>query len=190
MSGGKGGSQTSKVEIPAWLEDPSKRAIQRGEDIAAIGYTPYMGPDVAAFTPMQQSAFQGTSDAAGAFGMPSVDGMAGVPQAQQFSGGVQGYSSYPIFQQTMDQFRTERPGQAGAIDAMFIDPITGRPRGPVTGGPVQPVNAGTAARPYAEQSHGMPSGDSFGYGGAPSGAGGFGPSGVGGGGSGGSGGAK
>ena len=182
MSGGKGGSQTSKVEIPAWLEDPSKRAIQRGEDIASIGYVPYMGPDVAAFNPMQQSAFQGTSSAASAFGLPSSDGMAGMPQAQEFAGGVQGYSSYPMYQQTMDQFRAERPGQAGAIDAMFINPITGQPNGPVTGAPAQAVNAGMAARPYGERDYGMPSGDGFGYGGAPSG--------VGGAGSGGSGGAK
>lgn len=137
--GGKGGKQTSKVEIPAWLEDPSRRAIQRGEDISQIGYVPYMGPDVAAFTPMQNAAFQNTNDAAAAFGM-SAPQSTGMPQAQTFAGGVQGYSSYPGFQQSVDRFEAARPGQAQAMNAMFIDPFTGRPSGPVSG-PVQPIVA-------------------------------------------------
>ena len=193
--GGKGGKQTSKVEIPAWLEDPSRRAIQRGEDIASIGYVPYMGPDVAAFTPMQQAAFQGTNDAAAAFGLSAPTDM-GLPQAQTFAGGVQGYSSYPGYQQAVDQFRAARPGQAQAMDAMFIDPFTGRPAGPVSG-PVQPITA--------QQAFGGGYGDGGGWGGGGAGGptgeaaasfgdgfggfGGFGggPSGVGGGGGGGGG---
>ena len=123
--GGKGGSQTTSVEIPAWLRDPSVRAIARGEDIARIGYVPYSGPDVAAFTGAQNAAFSNTNDAASAFGMQG----GGMPslQATDYGNGVQGYSSMPIYQGAMDEFAQSRPGQFGAINDFFIDPMTGRP---------------------------------------------------------------
>ena len=121
--GGKGGSQTTSVEIPAWLRDPSVRAIARGEDIARIGYVPYSGPDVAAFTGAQNAAFANTNDAASAFGMQG----GGMPslQATDYGNGVRGYSSMPIYQGAMDEFAQSRPGQFGAINDFFIDPMTG-----------------------------------------------------------------
>ena len=69
MSGGKGGSTTSAVTIPEYIEAAAQRNLNKAERISQIGYTPYYGPDVAAFTPMQQAAFQNTADTAGAFGM-------------------------------------------------------------------------------------------------------------------------
>ena len=56
--GGKGGKQTTEVKIPEWLEGAARTNMARADEIAKIGYTPYYGPDVAAFTPMQQAAFQ------------------------------------------------------------------------------------------------------------------------------------
>lgn len=112
MSGGKGGSQTSKVEIPKWMEDAAKRNIAQGERTAQIGYMPYYGPDVAAFSPMQEASFQNTADMASAFGMSAPSsGMEGMPQAQTFAGGMQGYSSAPMFEQSVDALRENRPGQ-------------------------------------------------------------------------------
>lgn len=115
--GGKGGSQSTKVEIPQWLEDPSKRAIQRGEDIAQIGYMPYMGPDVAAFSPTQEAAFNNTNAAANAFGMAGSSGT-GMPAPTDF-GGVQGYSSYPVFQGAVDEWAGANPDQAARYNALF-----------------------------------------------------------------------
>lgn len=127
MSGGKGGSQTTKVEIPAWLEKAAKSNLARADEIAKIGYTPYYGPDVAALTPMQQAAMQGTNQAASAFGMPAVsDPMAGMAQPQTFAGGVQGYSAAPMFQQSVGQLAAQRPAQYAALNAPFVNPITGR----------------------------------------------------------------
>lgn len=117
MSGGKGGSQSTKVEIPQWLEDPSKRAIARGEDIAEIGYMPYMGPDVAAFSPTQQAAFNNTNQAANAFGMAGSSGT-GMPAPTNF-GGIQGYSSYPIVNDAVYQTRQANPDQARLYDQLF-----------------------------------------------------------------------
>lgn len=127
--GGKGGSQTSSTQIPNWIKEPAQRAIARGEDIAQIGYTPYMGPSVAALTPMQMSAMGNTNAAAGAFGLGGADPMAGMPQAQNY-GGAMGYSSYPIYQQSMDQFAAERPGQFDYINGFFVDPVNGVPPAP------------------------------------------------------------
>lgn len=118
-----GGSQTSKTEIPAYIEDASKANIARANEIAGIGYTPYYGPDVAAFNGTQQAAFGNTNQMADAFGM--AQGQSNLPQAQTFAGGVQGYSSAPMFEQALEQLRVKQPGQYDAIRAMFINPQTG-----------------------------------------------------------------
>lgn len=124
--GGKGGSQTQQVKIPAWLENAAQSNLARADALAQIGYTPYFGPDVAALSPMQVAAMQNTGGAASAFGLAApVDAMAGMPQAQQFAGGVQGYSSAPMFEQSLDALAAARPGQFAALQAPFIDPFTG-----------------------------------------------------------------
>lgn len=181
--GGKGGSQTTKVEIPEFIERAGERNIDKAEEISRIGYVPQFGPDVAAMTPMQEAAGQNIMKAAGAFGladpfagtaratpagqqiaqseylaanpdvaaavqsgaMPSAmahyqqfgqfegrdsrglgaqSAMAGMPQAQDF-GGVRGYSSAPIYQQSVEELRRQAPGQYQALTAPFIDPFTG-----------------------------------------------------------------
>ncbi len=127
MSGGKGGSttQTSKVEIPDYLEQPIKRNIAKAEDLATIGFTPYMGPEVAAMTPMQQAAMQNTSSAAQAYGLGAAPGQEVMPQPQTFAGGVQGYSSFPIYEQALAELQSRMPGQYQALQAPFRDPVTG-----------------------------------------------------------------
>ena len=126
MSGGKGGSQTTEVQIPQWLEDAARENIARGSDVAKLGYTPYYGPDVAAMTPMQVAAAQNINQGASAFGLAAPsDPMAGMPTAQTFAGGVQGYSSGPIYDQSLEMLKQNRPGQYDAITGMFIDPQTG-----------------------------------------------------------------
>jgi len=74
-----------------------------------------MGPDVAAFS--------ATNDAAAAFGMPTAQG--GMPAPQTFAGGVQGYSAFPMYQQSVDALQAQRPGQYNAIMSQFIDPVRG-----------------------------------------------------------------
>lgn len=119
MSGGKGGSTTSQVQIPQYLEDAARRNLSRASQISNIGYTPYFGADVAAMTPMQQASMQGTNQMASAFGLPSVsDPMAGMPQAQDF-GGMQAYSSAPMYEQSLQSLAQNRPEQYQAIEGMF-----------------------------------------------------------------------
>ena len=128
MSGGKGGSTTSQVQIPKWMENAAKKNLARADDVAEIGYTPYYGPDVAATTPMQAAAFGNTNQAADAFGMQSVSPQNyGLPQAQTYEGGISGYSSGGAFDQALGLLEQNRPGQYEAIGNMFIDPQTGAP---------------------------------------------------------------
>ena len=124
MSGGKGGSTTSTVEVPQYIEDAARRNLERADLISKIGYVPYFGPDVAAFTPQQEAAFAGTQQLAGAFGTPTTMDM-GVPAPQTFAGGVRGYSSAPMFEEAMDEFGRRRPAQKAFIDQLFIDPVSG-----------------------------------------------------------------
>ena len=121
-----GGGSESSVEIPEWLEDQAKQNLQRAQGVASIGYTPYYGAEVAAFNPMQQAGFQNTADASSAFGLSAPsNAMAGMPEAQDFGGGVMGYSSAPLFEDAMSRFRDARPAQANLIDSFFIDPVSG-----------------------------------------------------------------
>lgn len=134
MSGGKGGSETTSIKIPEWLETAAKGNLARADEVARIGYTPYYGPDVAALTPMQQAAMRNTNQGAAAFGLAApTDPMAGMPQSQTFAGGVQGYSSAPMYQQSLDQLRAQSPGQFAALTSMFIDPVTGAMNGGAAG---------------------------------------------------------
>jgi hypothetical protein len=158
MAGGKGGSTTTTVEVPEYIEEAAKRNLARAQQISQIGYTPYYGPDVAAFTPTQEAAFQNVAGQAGAFGLATPAGgpMAGMPAPQTFAGGVRGYSSAPMFEEALDEFGRRRPAQKSYIDAMFIDPFTGEytpvytpvaPIEPVA--PVSPVDSGTPSTPIA-----------------------------------------
>ena len=178
MSGGKGGSTTSSVEIPEYIEEAARRNLAKAEDISQIGYVPYYGPDVAAFTPFQEAGFQQTADVASAFGMgpqmSQTDIMGGMPAATEFAGGVRGYSSAPLYQEAVDELAAQRPAQAQFIESFFIDPVTGQvgsrvptdydyispvaPVAPVDGGgggvapivaPVAPVAPVSPVAPYA-----------------------------------------
>jgi len=131
LEGGKGGSQSSTVEIPDYLKEPLKRNIARAEEIQKLGYMPYYGPDVAAFTPMQQAAFGATGQAAEAFGfaprgtMSGASAMQGMPSPQAYAGGIRGYSSGDLYDQAVAELAARRPAIAERYAGLFADPMTG-----------------------------------------------------------------
>ena len=150
MSGGKGGSTTSTVTIPQYIEDAARANLAKADEISKIGYTRYYGPDFAAFTPMQQASFQNTAGMADEFGLAGGGtGMGGMPAPTTYAGGVQGYSSAPMFEQSMAELEARRPGQYAAINAPFIDPVTGAQ-------PAAPY--GTIGMPEAGVGEGVPGG--------------------------------
>ena len=120
MSGGKGGGQSTKTEIPVWAEEATKRNLARAEDVQRIGYMPYYGPDVAAFNPTQQLAMQNNMDAAAAFGLasPGQNAMAGMPSATNYNG-IQGYSSGRLYEQAVAEFERNKPGYAREYNDLF-----------------------------------------------------------------------
>ena len=129
MSGGKGGSSSSQVQIPDWIAEPAQRNIARAEEAQQIGYIPYTGPEVAAFSPTETALMQSRGNTAQAFGIvpQGFDAMAGMPQAQEFAGGIQGYSSFPLYEQAVQEFASRAPGQFAAYNRLFVDPMTGQP---------------------------------------------------------------
>jgi hypothetical protein len=134
--GGKGGSQSTSVEIPAWLQGAAQANLAKAGEISKIGYTPYYGPDVAAMTPLQQASISNTNLGASAFGLGGTPSpMAGMPTAQTFANGMQGYSSGGLYDQALAQLAARNPGQFAAIQAPFINPVTGaQPVGVYGGG--------------------------------------------------------
>ena len=120
MSGGKGGGQSTKADIPEWAKAPTIRNLQRAEDVQQLGYMPYYGPDIAGFNPTQQASMQNNLDAAAAFGMAAPgDAMAGMPQATDYGNGMSGYSSAPLFEDAVAQFKEKEPEYAKKYDALF-----------------------------------------------------------------------
>ena len=137
----KGGTTSGSTEIPAWLENAAIENINKARDVSQIGYTPYYGPDVAAFNPMQTASFDATGAAANAFGLGGGSptfGTDGIQAPQTFAGGMRGYSSAPIYEQALSQLEQNRPAQYSAINDMFIDPFTGaKPQGNYAATPEQ-----------------------------------------------------
>jgi len=122
--GGKGGSTTQVQEIPDWMRKPAQRNIARAEKAQQIGYTPYRGPDVAAFNPTQQAAMQMNVDTARTFGMlpqgqQNLVAAQGMPQPQT-TNGVQGYSSASLYDQAVQAAAQADPAQARQYNKLFV----------------------------------------------------------------------
>jgi hypothetical protein len=108
MSGGKGGSSTQK--LPGYLKDFQKRNIARGENLADIGYMPYTGPEIAAVNQWEEVANLNQNQMSGAFNMGTVPGSVASRMPETVSaGGVEGYSSFPVFQQAVEELRNVAP---------------------------------------------------------------------------------
>lgn len=130
MSGGKGGSQTSSVVIPEYIEAAAQRNLNRADRIGQIGNVVNPGPTSVGFVPMQSSSFQNTADTANAFGLNTPSGQSdiqrgGMDAPQEYANGVSGYSSAPIYDQSMQEFGQRDPAQKSYIDSMFIDKQNG-----------------------------------------------------------------
>ena len=155
----KGGTTSQNTQIPAWLESAVIENINKARDASQIGYVPYYGPDVAAFSPMQQQSMRSTGNAASAFGLApqGFDAMAGMPQSQSFAGGVQGYSSAPLYEQSLDNLFANAPAQYQAITDMFIDPVTGQgPRNSYGATPAQTrqmISTDSGRSPYGNDAN-------------------------------------
>lgn len=115
---------TSTATVPDYLRKAAEEMLGRAKATSETGYVPYYGPDVAAMTPSQIAAMQGTNSAASAFGLQTVDPMAGMPAATDYNG-MSAYSSGSGYDAAVAELKKRFPGQYAAIMAQFIDPVTG-----------------------------------------------------------------
>jgi len=120
--GGKGGKKTTEKALPDWLRGPAERNLQRAEAVQQIEYMPYYGPDVAAFTPAQNAAFDANIGAAEAFGLlapnSGLTATSGMPTPTDFDG-FSGYSSQPIYESAKAELKAKQPGAVAQYDALF-----------------------------------------------------------------------
>lgn len=170
--GGKGGSTSTEVSIPAWLEDAAKSGLARGEQAAGIGYVPYRGPDVAALTPMQEAAMANTSAASSAFGLGASPAPgAGMPTVQTFADGTRGYSSAPLYDQAVNELKMRDPAQYAKLMAPFSGGgqfgITSMPMGGVAPQSYgQPMREGPPQGSGASRDYGSTAADRIAQGGS------------------------
>ena len=121
MSGGKGGSKTQETTIPDWLRGPAERNLRRAEAVQQIEYMPYYGPDVAAFTPAQNAAFNTNIGAAESFGLlapNTLTATSGMPTPTDFDG-FSGYSSQPMYESALSELNAKQPGAVAQYNALF-----------------------------------------------------------------------
>jgi hypothetical protein len=119
--GGKGGKKTQETTIPEWLRGPAARNLQRAEAVQQIEYMPYYGPDVAAFTPAQNAAFDANIGAAEAFGLlapNTLTATSGMPTPTDWDG-FSGYSSQPMYESALAELKAKQPGAVAQYDALF-----------------------------------------------------------------------
>jgi hypothetical protein len=102
------------------MEDPVKRNLARAEEAAQVGYMPWYGADVAALSPQQMQSMQSTQAAGEAFGLAAPGSFStGLPQAQTFAGGMQGYSSAPMFNQAVYELSQNNPNSYGRYQNLY-----------------------------------------------------------------------
>jgi hypothetical protein len=142
MSGGKGGTQTQQTTIPEYINHYAKQNLQRAAQVGQLGYQPYYGPDVAALTPLQETAMENNASAANAFGLavPTQNSLMDAPT--EYANGVRGYSSQPIYQDAVDAYTEANPEQAAQYNALFGNTVEAyRPPAPA----IQYAGPATAA---------------------------------------------
>lgn len=117
----KGGRESKDKTLPKFFETAVQRGIGMGTDLADAPYAVYRGPDVAAFSPLQNAAFQSTDQMSSAFGMPTTGGADYLPDPVQ-AGGAVGYSAAPVYDSAIANL--EAPVQE-FYSSFGIDPNTG-----------------------------------------------------------------
>lgn len=123
MGGGSQDTESTTVnKPPKWFNDAAIKSLEVADKINQAGYVPYMGNQVAAFTPMQQQAMQGVADwASAANGTGRVDAMAGMPQATVDGSGIAGYESGTGMMRNLELIRERFPAQYAKLTAFGGD---------------------------------------------------------------------
>ena len=150
-----GSSSTQSTQIPDYMSDAGRTAAQRANMIYEAGRMPFTGIDVVAINPAEQAAIDQANMAATAFGMPSAAANPFEGMEVLESGGLRGYSSYPIYIADMQRLKDQRPEQYAALARQSgFDPITGEALAPAV--PAAPAYHNTS---YMERNTDRDDGD-------------------------------
>ena len=146
-------TQTATQTIPPEVTAANAAMLARGQKLADLGYIPYMGVDVAGINPAERAAMENVGQMASAFGLAAPAAVdIGMPEVT--TGGMTGYSAFPIYEGALERFRETRPDQYTAYaEALGYDPLTGEKKA----APV-PVYSAPAAAPAAAPVNRMASG--------------------------------
>lgn len=116
---GKSETKPSKLD-----KEITQDLVNFGKEVAAIPYMPWMGLSQAGFNPQQKASMQAFADMGNAFGMGMpTDVNASLPPTQQGPGGIEGYSSYPQFEQNLADVLEKYPDFADRYAQFYnLDP--------------------------------------------------------------------
>jgi len=161
-----GGSQNTKSTTvnkpPKWFNDAAIKSLEVADKINQAGYVPYMGNQVAAFTPMQQQAMQGANDwAAAANGTAPIDAMAGMPQAKVDGSGIAGYESATGMMRNLELLRQRFPKQYEQL-SRFGGDLLSDPSRPPSNMPDSPWKVGATAKAANDAANAAGGGRGFG----------------------------
>ena len=145
----KGGTTTQRQEMPEWQKKEVLEAIQKAKEMN-FPYSPYMGVDVVA---PAQGLNNNLNLGLSAFGMNPMQSV--LPEAVE-QGGLRGFRSFDVYQDTMNRFKEEYPDifrriegltaetavpqtmdvmQPAMNNAGMMNPVTGMPIVPETSQP-------------------------------------------------------
>lgn len=116
---GLGGSQSQTQSLPQHIQDWQKQQMALMQLASQMPPPIIGGAMVAAESPGQAAYNQQANAWSRAAGMPTMSPQQYLPDAQQFAGGVQGYSAMPGLMQNLGMMEGNFPGSLGPLYTMF-----------------------------------------------------------------------
>jgi hypothetical protein len=175
MGGSSKSTSVQEQRLPPWVEEAARENLDIANEVFSMGYTPNFTPSVAALTPMQENAALATNSAAQAFGLPSANFrqanrrrlmneqplltreeqlsmLLGMPPPVTTAGGFRGYSTEPVYNESLAYNEGRFPAQAAMRRSFTMDPVTGAiPQNPTVPKPRYRLGAGRVNDPISEE---------------------------------------
>ena len=119
-------TQETKQEIDPQVAANSEANMGLARMLASLGFQPYGGTDVAAFTPQQEASFDASNMAAGAFGMPTAfNWRDSMPTPTESESGIMGYNTQDMMKKEIGD---ERYGELTDFLAQFAEQASQKPK--------------------------------------------------------------
>lgn len=146
--------------MPAHINQASEDAVGMANARNALGYVPYYGPEQAAFTGPQMAAMQGANQQASALGLQTAP--VNIPTAQNYGGGITGYSSAGLMDESLAALQEANPDLYTALMG-----LKNRYQASQQGGRIAPRTGQPVMRDYSGNADPSMSGGTAGFGGGP-----------------------